>query len=122
MLELGDFHQLKPGDTIFYAGWVAGTSDLMISASRIAAIGSVLNDQTTVDFLEFVGVGKPGYSGGPVFNSDGRVIAIMREAWTKRDLKGGDAVLVNRGFSTNKLTDMIKDPPSEILGELNDQR
>jgi len=30
----------------------------------------------------------PGYSGGPVVDKAGKVVAIIREAWTKKGVKG----------------------------------
>src|SRR5207244_13556349 len=88
-----------PGDNIVYLGWKAGTNNLQADAISVSAVGTVLNGNTTVSFLEFFGVGRPGYSGGPVFDQQGNVIALMREAWTKRGINGGDEVLMNRAFS-----------------------
>jgi S1-C subfamily serine protease len=52
------------------------------------------------DFIEFEGVALPGYSGGPVFDAQGRVIAIIREAWWKTDPRAGTSRwLINRAFS-----------------------
>jgi hypothetical protein len=56
------------------------------------------------DFLEFEGVGVPGFSGGPVFDINGKVVALMREAWARRGLQpGAPDVLVNRAFSTDTI-------------------
>ena len=97
----GDIHRVRPGDFIFYAG--RGENALIINRSSISAIGTSLNDGANVDFVEFIGEAVPGYSGGPVLNAKGEVIAIVREAWTKRGLKGGETVRVDRGFSTEIL-------------------
>ena len=75
-------------------------------AHRLYGCGSVVNAGAVVDFLEFEGKGLPGFSGGPVFNQEGKVVAIMREAWTKRGVKGGPAVLLNRAFSVQILSDL----------------
>jgi S1-C subfamily serine protease len=112
--KAGDFKKLRPGDTIFYSGYdesksTPSCSMTVINSSQIAAVGCAMNDDVVVDFLEFQGVGMPGYSGGPVFNSDGEVVAIMREAWTKKGVRGGDSILINRAFSV------------EILSVLNGQ-
>ena len=73
--------------------------DLVLYINGIA-IGVALYEGVSVDFIEFEGEGIPGYSGGPILNNKGEVVALMREAWNKRGVKAGAAeVLVNRGFS-----------------------
>lgn len=105
---MGDFKKVRPNDTIWYVGYDAAAStpdrpmDVMRNAT-ITAIGSTVNDGAIVDFIEFQGKGRPGYSGGPVFNESGELIAIMREAWTKQGVKGGTTVLINRAFSIDVL-------------------
>jgi S1-C subfamily serine protease len=110
----GDFKKLRPGDIICYVGYDAKLSTLyewrsIVHGAQIAAVGCALNDGVVVDFLEFVGQGLPGYSGGAVFNADGEVVAVMREAWTKKGVAGGPEMLINRAFSV------------EILSVLNEQ-
>jgi S1-C subfamily serine protease len=107
-LELGDFRRLRPGDRVIYIGWVAGTNNLKVDVATVSATGAVLNDNAIVEFLEFEGVGKPGYSGGPVFDINGNIVAIMREAWTKKGVKGGGEFLINRAFSTDILSVLMK--------------
>ena len=77
----------------------------------MSAIGSAIIRSNTglgtpaiVDFIEFTGEGRPGYSGGPVLNMEGRVVGLMREAWTKRGVKGGAEYLVNRAFSVELIS------------------
>lgn len=113
-LKVGDFKRLRPGDWVGYFGFDQRQSDQYkqttgVGASQIVAIGAALNDGVVVDFLEFIGGGIPGYSGGLVINTDGEVVAIMREAWTKKDMKGGPEIPINRAFSI------------EILSVLNSQ-
>lgn len=112
-LNLGEFRRIRPGDLIVYVGWDSQTNVLQTRDAYVlatgAAINQELNDIAVVDFLEFEGVGKPGWSGGPVFNSEGKVVALMREAWTKKGIKGGQDVLMNRAFSTNMLNIFIKE-------------
>jgi len=63
-----------------------------------------MNEGRVIDFLEFEGQGRPGYSGGAVLNSRGEIVAVMREAWTKQGVKGGPPILINRAFSLELLT------------------
>ena len=115
----GDFKKLRPGETIFYIGFDVRKSNPsnsmnMINKSWIAATGCALNDgemkdAVIVDFLEFPGVGISGYSGGPVCNKDGEVVAILKEAWTRKAVTGGAEDIFNRAFSV------------EILSVLNEQ-
>ena len=103
-LDFGDITPIRPGSMVFYMGWKAGTNLMVCSATTVTATGSALHQGAVVDFLEFEGEGRPGYSGGPVFvPPDNRVVAIMTEAWTKRGVKGGKEILVNRAFSLEPL-------------------
>jgi hypothetical protein len=63
----------------------------------------MLNDGVILDFLEFQGEGIPGYSGGPVFNEKGELVAFMREAWFRQGVKGGPPSLFNPAFSLDFL-------------------
>jgi len=103
-IDFGDFSRVQPGDTVFYIGWDSKVKDYMIQVAIVSAKGSVLIEEgTKVDFIEFEGEAIPGYSGGPVFNSKGKVIAMIREGWTRTSLKGGPSVRINRAFSTELL-------------------
>lgn len=107
-MTVGDFKKMRPGDKIYYYGIDVRYSTPGLPAARmneatITATGSALNEGNTIDFLEFEGVGIPGYSGGPVFNEKAELVAVMREAWTKKGVKGGDEKLINRAFSLDVL-------------------
>jgi hypothetical protein len=100
-LEFGDAASVRPGDTVIYLGYRAANNTLQASPATIQAVGSVLNDGVITTFLEFAGEGVPGYSGGPVFDKNGKVVALMREAWTMKGLQpGSQEVLMNRAYST----------------------
>lgn len=117
----GDFKKLRPGDILNYAGYDSRQSSqfnfmTVVASSQVTAVGCALNDDVIVDFLEFPGIGIPGYSGGAVFNLDGDIVAVMREAWTKKGVKGGDEILINRAFSIDILSvlngQLFKDAPA----------
>lgn len=98
-LKFGDIKRIRPGDPIGYIGWNTNTKTLHGSVSVVSAIGVALNDGVSVDFIEFTGEGRPGYSGGPILNDKQEVVALMREAWNRRGVRGTNEVLVNRGFA-----------------------
>ena len=108
-LKLGDFRRILPRDTVVYIGWDKALSKMKKNKATVFSVGSCNNNGTIVDFLEFYGAGTAGYSGGPVFNIEGEVVAIMREAWTKKGIKGGKSFLINRAFSIELLTGFDKE-------------
>ena len=111
-LNFGDFNRTHPGDIIEYIGWDVLVNKYVIWKSIVIAKGvSLTENGVTVEFIEFAGEAIPGYSGGPVFNSDGQVIAIIREAWEKKGIKGGASTKINRAFSV----DLLRILDSEIL-------
>jgi hypothetical protein len=75
----------------------------------VEAIGAVESGDAAADFLEFVGQGKPGYSGGPVFDTNSNVVAVMREAWLQQSLRGGTARLMNRAFSLEPVSKFLEE-------------
>jgi S1-C subfamily serine protease len=107
-LQFGDIHRIRPGDKVIYLGWNEQERAFKVDQAIIAAIGAALNEGITVQFIEFEGFGIPGYSGGPVFDASGKVVAIMREAWLKKGIKGGKEFLINRAFSIESIA-MIED-------------
>ena len=103
-LEFGNFNKVQPGDKVKYIGWDQRVNKYGLWDGIVSAKGSALtSDQCSAEFIEFEGNAIPGYSGGPVFNDQGKVIAIMREAWSKKGIKGGNMILINRAFSVELL-------------------
>jgi len=103
-LKFGDIKKIRPGDTIIYIGWDKNLMEMQQHRANVFSVGSAINEGIIIDFLEFQGKGIPGYSGAPVFNQKGEIIAIMREGWNKQGLKGGKKFLMNRAFSTEILS------------------
>lgn len=88
----GDFAKLNEGDTIIYMGFDPKQSSIHVTATEIAYAwaakkASVTNNGVKLDRVFFVGDAVPGWSGGPVFNTNLEVVAVM----TKR---GGHNVVV----------------------------
>lgn len=104
-LEVGKSQKHKPGDIIFYVGFnqeesVNNLIAFKYHSGTIRAVGKVLNEGHVVPFFEIKGEGIPGYSGGPILNTEGRIIGVFREAWTMKGLrKESTAILMNRAFS-----------------------
>jgi S1-C subfamily serine protease len=103
---------VKPGQHLFYMGFNKnvsknGTPVFQVDNAQVSSIGITKIGSSLIDFIEFNGVGIPGYSGGPVFNDDGDVVGLMREAWQKQGVKGGEILLINRAFSIVPIIDKI---------------
>ncbi len=99
-IPLGDLRKVAPGDAVTYCGWDSRNQSLTARSAKVTATGNALSGGKTVQFIEFEGDGIPGYSGGPVFDQSGKIVALMREAWTRQGVHGGNPILVNRAFST----------------------
>lgn len=93
-----------PNQHLFYLGYNFTKSNdtvksIQANNANISSLGKTFQGKTPVDFIEFVGVGIPGYSGGPVINDQGKIVGIMSQAWLRRGIKGGQTLIVNRAFS-----------------------
>ena len=109
-LKYGTSDKISPGDQIVYIGYNQNESNdksIVLKAHRaeLSACGLVKNGGSIARFFEFQGEGIPGYSGGPVFDVNGGVIAIFRQAWTVKGLKrGAPETLINRAFSITPIS------------------
>ena len=84
-LDFGEDKRLGTGDQIVYLGYKVDDKTLQSASAPILATGTGLTYAGGIaDFIEFEGVAKPGFSGGPVFNPKGAVVALITEAWSKR--------------------------------------
>jgi hypothetical protein len=92
-------------DTIFYSGLDTELTskqkdlpfEIIHAKGVITAIGQFTMDGRSPEFIEFSGMGKPGISGGPVFNKSGKVIAVMSQSITVQD--GDTTSIINRAVS-----------------------
>ncbi|HWR83043.1 MAG TPA: serine protease [Candidatus Deferrimicrobium sp.] len=99
---LGDFDRVLPRDEIIYLGWESDTL-LRAQTATITAKGRCVHKTEIVDFVEFEGHGIPGYSGGPVFNSQGELVAMIVQIWDKSSIKEPAKVRVLSAFSVDLL-------------------
>jgi S1-C subfamily serine protease len=78
----GDFAKLNEGDTIIYMGYDKKQSTTIVTSTEIAYAwagkkASMTNNGVKVDKVLFVGDIGPGWSGGPVFNTNLEVVAVI---------------------------------------------
>jgi S1-C subfamily serine protease len=78
----GDYAKLNEGDTIIYMGYDRTQSSTFVTRTEIAYAwagkkASRTNNGVRVDNLLFVGDTGPGWSGGPVFNTNLEVVAVI---------------------------------------------
>ena len=88
----GEFAKLNEGDTIIYMGYDQKQSSAIETSTEIAYAwavkkASMTNDGARIDNLLFVGEASPGWSGGPVFNTNLEVIGVIAA-------RGGQNVIV----------------------------
>lgn len=100
--RLGDFDRVHPRDKIVYLGWESENL-LKAATATVTAKGECLHGTEIVDYIEFHGHGVPGYSGGPVFNTHGEVVAMIVQGWDIDPIKTDTKVPVLRAFSVDLL-------------------
>ena len=121
-MEIGDIQRVLPGDKVFYFGWDSDHS-LSVKSAIVEAKGTVLQTDNLVDFIEFPGQGIPGYSGGPVLNAEGDVVAMIVQAWDWKPIKDTLMVRILRAYSVDLLRVLEQDldnrskPDSITTGE-----
>lgn len=113
-INFGDFNRLRPGDTVRYSGWKSGEAP-KVHQSAVLSIGSTISDGVIVDYVEFVGEILGGYSGGPVLNLDGHVVAMIHGYVRVLHPKTGKELRVIRAFSIEPLR-IIEDHMEKLNG------
>jgi S1-C subfamily serine protease len=101
-LKLANRFHPTLGDSILYIGWDTKLNAFEGSLGVITAFGKLMRTQSVfVDFVEFKSDARPGYSGGPIFNRMGEVVAIISQAFYQRGIKAApDAeYILTKGFS-----------------------
>lgn len=104
IFNLDTTYQINTKSTVIYAGYDSrkskgDTRTISINKAIIEAAGYLDLGELSTQFVEFIGEGFPGYSGGPVFNTNGDVIALMAQAYIRRGLnESSQPQVVNRAF------------------------
>ena len=80
--QAGDFAKLNEDDSIIYMGYDRKQSSTFVTSTEIAYAwarkkASLTNNGVKVDIVVFVGETGPGWSGGPVFNTNLEVVAVI---------------------------------------------
>ncbi len=102
--QLGEFAAVQPYDTVIYFGWEpARLPKLQIIRAVVSATGHVARQNESLAFIDFSGVMKPGYSGGPVLDATGRIIAIASECAIVKGFQGTVEETIIRAFSLEPL-------------------
>ena len=115
--QIGDFAAVRPYDTVIYFGWEpAKLPKLQIIRAVVSATGHVARQNESLDFIDFSGVMKAGYSGGPVLDLDGRIIAIASECAIVKGFRGTTEETVIRAFSLRPLQCGETTPPAANQG------
>jgi S1-C subfamily serine protease len=103
-LPFGDFGTVQLGDTIRYPGVDTTSKTLTYFYSVVIAKGSLWYPPgVKVDFLEFPGEVSPGYSGSPVLDASGDVVAIISEGWSCTAINRDPSRVYAYAFSIEKL-------------------
>lgn len=102
--EFGDIHTIRPGSSIAYFGWESNTNSIKVNQVNVLSCGSQLRNDMIVDYIEFLGIARPGYSGGPVIDFlTGKVVAMVAEGGYVMGFDTTNKVLINRAFSIEML-------------------
>lgn len=98
-------HKISINDSIRYYGYdmrmlynLDTIFPVNFGDSRIRSFGKTNElDVFELDFIDFYGQGIPGYSGGPILNKQGLLIAIIYKGYQENSLKSGSGIIVNKG-------------------------
>jgi S1-C subfamily serine protease len=107
--NIGSFDSLRIGDTIYYAG--VADSIVQHNLGIIRAKGEISNGAPVEwirEFIDFPGRGQTGYSGGPVLNLKGEVVAIVAQIFFERGLNSIDSAEFIRAFSIKPVIDYLQ--------------
>jgi serine protease Do len=108
--ELGDSDQLKVGQEVFVVGAPYGLEHTL-SVGNVSG-RRVYDDLISMEFIQTDAAINSGSSGGPMFNTDGRLMGIVSHI---RSRSGGNEGL---GFvaSINMIEDLILNRPPSWIG------
>lgn len=104
--RLADSSKLKIGDQIFHLPYFgAGVKEAVAVAGIIQSVGVIttkIGDSLIKDakFIEYAATGgMPGHSGSPVFNFEGKVLAVVGAGWVELPMKPSPGFRMVRAYS-----------------------
>jgi len=77
--ELGDWKSAVEGSRITLIGWDRRL-EAMVAVPAVVSGRGIAAEEARREYIEFEGPSQLGYSGGPVPDAAGRVVAIVAEA------------------------------------------
>jgi len=77
--ELGDWKSLKVGSRITLIGWDRRL-EAMVAIPAVVSGRGIAAEEARREYIEFEGPSQVGYSGGPVLDASGKVVAMVAEA------------------------------------------
>ena len=112
----GDSDTLRVGDAVYAVGNPLGELEFSMSTGHVSALDRVINTQESesINMFQIDAAVNEGNSGGPVYDSDGRVVGIVTAKYSSSGVEGlgfaipiNDAAsiaddLINKGYVTGK--------------------
>lgn len=98
-LIIGEFRGVQKDDTVIYLGYRSIASAVQVDQAKILEKATLKEGEINTEYLGFEGVGIPGYSGGPVFDSKGTVVAVVAQAQQRVNNATRKPTLYNMAFS-----------------------
>ncbi len=95
---LGDSDLLLVGDTVYAVGNPLGELEFSMSTGHVSALDRVINTQENeeINMFQIDAAVNEGNSGGPVYDSDGRVVGIVTAKYSSSGVEGlGFAIPIN---------------------------
>jgi len=76
-IPVGDVTRMRQGDLIYYLGWDSTNNTIKLSTTKVLSVDSFQTNGTKIDRVHFKSIAYPGYSGGPILNGTGEVVALI---------------------------------------------
>ena len=114
--QFGDSDGLRVGDVIYAIGNPLGELEFSMSTGHVSALDRVINTQEneSINMFQIDAAVNEGNSGGPVYDTNGKVIGIVTAKYSSSGVEGlGFAIpindakgiaddLINKGYVTGK--------------------